>query len=359
MKHLYKRENNIRSIFTKSVIVSLCIYIGAFTTGDAIKNNIPSYKIVKKIPVKKGINSLLKSEGIDTNDDKVNLLLYAITQNQNIDEIERNLLFKLEPILEMDCIDSNTAYNNLLNLKIEYTKRPSDIDDSIKAIYTYSDNTVKVFENKKSFNKEILLHELVHVLFSDNKLNELPTFLIEGMTELLTNEYLANDHFQERNTYPFEIAMTKILCEMVGEEEVLKSYCEKNTSRIITKLSEYSSHLEGKIFISNINEVFKSFKNGDSIPKEKYNEMIEYMDQYIYNNYQQDTSKIETYNYYKGIINLIYKDNPYLRYNQYLYDNGVKIKVYYSKKLKDNYPNEYTYKQKKKSKKLEKATNKQ
>ncbi len=324
--------------FVRGLSISLCAFIGLTISTDYISHNNYKYEIVNKID--NDTDYLLKelelSTGIKSNNKNI-VVLHAILNNRKIDDNEKEYFYELKDLIsENPYIDIKKSYEMFSNLDIIYTNNSNKYDESVLATFSYENDIIKVFEAKDNFNIEIFLHEIVHALFTNEKTIKLPKFILEGETELLTNEYLSNNPFVEKNTYPFEIALVKLLCEMVEPDEVLKTYTTGDINSLYEKLDK-SSNLDSKRFIDNVDKVFTAFTNKEQIPAEIYNEMIIYLDNYFSTNYYDNTEKLELYEYYKGILNTIYLDNPYLEYEKYIQENGVIIKPYYSSKLKEQY----------------------
>ncbi len=276
--------------------------------------------------------------GIETNNNKNLVLLHAVLNNNNLTESEKNYFYNLKDIIcENKYIDLVDSYDRLFNLTVIYTKRPGYYDDTVIAIYDNTNNKIIVFENEDKFNEEIFEHELIHALFTNKTNIKLPKFFLEGVTELLTNEYFSENTYVENKTYPFEIAIVKILCEMIGSDEILKTYTTGNTETFYDKLSEFNQ--DGEKFIKNLDTIYKAFSRNKEIPTDEYNEAIVFMDNFYKNKYSGDLEKQETYNYYKKIINMIHLEKPFDEYQKYIYENGVFVKPYFSEKLKEKSTN--------------------
>lgn len=335
MQNNKKLKNIVRG-----TVVSLCVFAGLSSiSGNITKedNNYVLMKIIDNNP-KYILQEVEDYSGIDTKDDSNLVLIHAIIKNDKLDETEKNYFYELSDLIcENPYIDKKKTYEQLHDLDIVYTNRPEEYDDSVLAVYSPTENTIKVFENKDNFNKEIFYHELIHAIFTNDKTINLPKFLLEGETEILTNEYLSDSPFVERTTYPFEVSIVKVLCEMAGEDEVLKAYTTGNIDSLYKKISINNNFTEGKDFINNLETVYQAFQDGEEIPVEDYNNAITYMDNFFTNKYQYDSDKMNIYDYNKKVFYLLNETNPYELYEKYIEDNGVIIKPYYSKLLKEYY----------------------
>lgn len=326
--------------YVRGLAFSLCVLLGLSVTTDCISLDNYNYAIIDKIDEDPSVllRELELLTGIETNNNSNLVVLHAILNNKKLEEEEKEYFYKLVDLIsENQYLETKISYETLSNLDIVYIGKKNEYDETVLAIYSENENIIKVFEDKDNFNKEIFLHELIHSLFTNKHTIVLPKFILEGTTELLTNEYLSNSPFVEQNTYPFEIAMVKLLCEMAGPEEVLKTYTTGDIESLYEKLDENSS-LNSRRFIENVDAVFTAFSKKKEIPADKYNEMIVYLNNYFSKNYYDDVEKLELYEYYKGILNMIYSDNPYYEYNNYIQEKGVVLRPYYSSKLKEQYP---------------------
>ena len=267
----------------RGIAVSLCIFAGLSVATDSISQANYNYSIVDKIDDNPDalLDELEDYAGIETNDNNNLVVLHAIIDNNRLDMEEKAYFYQLVDLIsENSYINKKSSYDKLSNLDIIYTGKPNGYDDTILALYSEADNIIKVFSKREDLNKEIFLHELIHALFTNKETINLPKFILEGETELLTNEYLSGSPFIEKNTYSFEVAMVKILCEMVGEDEVLKVYTTGDINSLYEKLDENSDY-DSKRFINNVDKVFTAFIEKKSISVERYTEMIMYLDNYL------------------------------------------------------------------------------
>lgn len=334
-----KSKNIVRKV-VRGTALSLCLYISlsASTNGIAQDDKYVLMKNIDENP-KYILEQVEDSTGIETENQNNLVLLHAIINNNKLTEEEKSYFYELVDIIaENPYIDKQKTYESLQDLDIVYMKRPKEYDETVLAIYSETDNTIKVFEKRNDFNKEIFYHELIHALYTNSKTIKLPKFIIEGETELLTNEYLSESPFIERTTYPYEVSMIKLLCEMVGEEEVLKAYTTGDLFSLYNKLNYDANEFKGLKFISNLNSVFEAFQEGKTIPATEYNEAIMFMDDFFSTKYKNNPQKYEIYNYYKGILYLLNEENPYEKYDNYIEENGIILKAYYSNNLKEKYP---------------------
>ena len=336
-KNNSKSVNVIRKV-VHGTALSLCLYMSIAASTDNISQN-DKYVLLRNIDEnpKHILEQVEDYTGIETDNNNL-ILLHAIINNNNLTDEEKSHFYELVDVIsENPYTNIKKSYELLQTLDIVYTKRSNEYDETVLAIYSESENVIKVFEKKNNFNKEIFYHELIHALYTNSKTIKLPKFILEGETELLTNEYLSEKPFIEQTTYPFEVSMIKILCEMVGEDEVLKAYTTGELSSLYSKLNYDGNDFKAKKFISNLNAIFNDFQDGKTISADKYNEAVIFMDDYFINKHKNNYQKQEIYNYYKGIFFLLNEENAYDKYNDYIRENGIIIKAYYSTNLKKDH----------------------
>ena len=166
---------------------------------------------------------LLEEEsGLDNLNNERDLILTAAANNPNLAKKEKQIIYSLVDIIEDNPhINKKTAYANLKDLNIIYTTRDEEVSESTNGIYLPVDNKITIFTDDK--DNTILKHELIHCIFTNTNSYSLPRYLSEGVTELLVDEYFTETPFVEEDCYPYEIAIVKVLCEMVGSDNVLEA----------------------------------------------------------------------------------------------------------------------------------------
>lgn len=264
-------------------------------------------------------------------------VLLALDVNENLTEEEKETINKFVNLLnDNEYLDKESAYKSLKKLNIIYTNRNPKYSDTTMGIYLIDKDLIEIF-NKSS---ETLRHELIHCIYSNNKTKFLPDYLSEGMTEILSNEYFESNPFQEEKSYPFEIAITKTLCEMVGSNKVLESFSTGKMSVIEKELENTMDSKSTKQFLSNLNSMFTEYSKYGYVTN-TYQEVYNYMDTFFTNNYQDDEEKLKIYLYNKEILKLLNTSDPGTSYLYYLVSNGTYVKPYFSSSLKEKYPNTY------------------
>lgn len=272
------------------------------------------------------------------------LILEGAVENTNLTEDEKKIIYSLTDVIsDNPYLDEKEAYKSLRRVDIVYPDRGKDFAEDVLGTYNYTEELIRIFEDNK--NHDTATHELIHCLYTNKKTAGLPEYLYEGMTELLSNEYFSDSPFIEIGSYPFEIVMIKQLCEMVGSDNVLKTYSTGDMNIILNELSKTVSKEESEEFLTNVELVFKDYRENDHLTTDDYAKVLAYIDKYYEAKRPisgiityDDVAREELYSYYRGILELMTKEDSIVQYYYYLLDNGVKAKPYFSKKLLAEYP---------------------
>ena len=213
---------------------------------------------------------------ISINEKEINnyLMLNAIIENTKLIEEEKLetmqdaiILIKDNPYLNKEC-----TYQALLNVDITYKERPSTKKESIIGEYHQEDfiiyykNNIYIYDNCV---ENVFEHELIHCLLINYQNRKCPYFLKEGLTELLATEYFTKNPYIQTTCYPFEVLTVKILCELLSEQTILKSYTTGNMYLIYDKLSKIDEKENAKQFIEEVNRILYRRNKGQSITKEE------------------------------------------------------------------------------------------
>lgn len=336
-----KKNNTIKGVIKKIVPGTLALYIGITLISSSNATNIILNKTKKNIGI---ITSNIARA--DTMDEDVSLL-DAIEQNENLTREDKELIDTLEQlIIEDEYLDINQAKRALRTIKINYNvEKPIGVADSTKARYNEGTNIIDVYESSETINKDLLRHEIVHSIYVNIFTKFLPDYFSEGMTELLINEYVSELHYDEKTTYPFEVTIVKVLCEMVGSNNVRKTFAKGNMKTIENKVEDIAGTQRTKDFFKTIENIFKKYESGIKISDDEYNKMMNFLDSYFTYTYQEgkDEEKYERYLYYRGILSLINKENSYNSYLDYLNETYTPRYPYFSSELGYNEQNSYTY----------------
>ena len=336
-----KQKVSLKQI--KKVIANIMIYASLYSSifllGGELKlqNNADLINTDVKIESfddrDQYLNELKDSTDINIDNKDNQIIFHAVLNNNKLIESEKRNFYNLSDLVsDNPNIDELNVYNVLRNIDIVYAERPNEYDKSIRAIYSYKDNVIYIFDKEDEVNLKIIFHELIHSIYTNENTIKLPKYLIEGTTEILTDEYFSSQPFVEKSTYPFEVIMVKLLCEMVGSDKVLKTYTTGDMNIIKDELNIICDVNEVNIFLENIEEIFNYHTNNEMIPSEIFNNFINFMNKYIL----KKSNNIETINrcsYYINALQFLNTDDSYGNYLGYIIDNGVYQYPYFSREL--------------------------
>ncbi len=315
------------------------------TASDALaKNVVPTITNILEIdPQDKMIEKVEDYFGEETEEEKNNRnlqkLLVAIINNEHLSKQEKEVIYSLKDLMsENEYLNTLIAKAALSTVKVEYDcPLRSGLEENVLAAYFDIPHKIEVYGPKNYTRDEVLTHEFIHCIYTRTPLTSTPSYFIEGMTELLNNEYISNDHYAELNSYPFEIASVKILCELIGSDNVLKAYSKGNISIIKDNLERIGGTERTENFLTNLNSIFESYEANKDINEEEFKQVITYLDSYFI--YLKDNENgLDQYNnylYYRGIIQCMTREEPISDYLIYLAENGILNKPYFSEKLKE------------------------
>ncbi len=315
-------------------------------TSDAFADNvIPQISDALNMPSQSKIQKEVEEYfGEETESEKNNKdlqkLLYIIINNDNLSLKEKNIAYTLKDIIsENEFLNTNMARNALSKLDVEYDCEANEyMGDNVLASYNNVTHIINVYGSETETKDDTLTHELIHCVYTRQPFETTPTYFVEGMTELLNNEYLSDNPYIEVHSYSFEITAVKIFCELIGSNRVLEAYSQGDFSIISDSLEEIGGTERTEKFLNNINDIFKSRSANKKIDEEKFNQVITYLDSYF--TYLKDNEKgQEQYNnylYYRGIIKCMSSENSIDDYLLYLSENGALYKPYFAKKLMES-----------------------
>lgn len=314
------------------------------TTSDALaKSVVPTITNILEIDSQdKLVDEVEAYFGEETEEEKNNRalqkLLVAIINNENLSKKEKKVVYSLKDLMsENEYLNTLIAKAALSNVKVEYDCQLREgLEENVLAAYYDLPQKIEVYGPKKDTRDDTLTHEFIHCIHTRTPLTSTPSYFIEGMTELLNNEYISNDHYAELNSYPFEIAAVKILCELIGSDNVLKAYSKGNISIIKDSLERIGGTERTEKFLANMDSIFESYESNEDINEEKFKQVITYLDSYFI--YLKDNENgLDQYNnylYYRGIIQCMTSEERISDYIAYLAENGILNKPYFSEKLK-------------------------
>ncbi len=315
------------------------------TASDALaKNVVPTITNILEIdPQDKMVEKVEDYFGEETEEEKNNSdlqkILVAIINNEHLSKQEKEVIYSLKDLMsENEYLNTLIAKAALSTVKVEYDcPLRSGLEENVLAAYFDIPHKIEVYGPKNYTRDEVLTHEFIHCIYTRTPLTSTPSYFIEGMTELLNNEYISNDPYAEVNSYPFEIASVKILCELIGSDNVLKAYSKGNISIIKDNLERIGGTERTEKFLTNLNSIFESYEANKDINEEEFKQVITYLDSYFI--YLKDNENgLDQYNnylYYRGIIQCMTSEEPISDYLIYLAENGILNKPYFSEKLKE------------------------
>ena len=276
--------------------------------------------------------TLQKESGNYSLDDERDLILTAVIENPNLTDTEREVIFDLATLIEeMPSINKRMAYANLKKLDIKY----HEYDSSAEHLgdYNYLENVINIYWDNE--NHDVLRHEILHSVFLNMNTYNLPTYFREGVTELLEDEYYSEEPYWENTSYPYEIAMVKILCDMVGSDVVLKAYCDGKMEIIEKELAIYLGKEEAKSYLDNIQKMFEQYEKENSVSIEYMSDFLETTNSFLVKKYPESNEVFDSYQYNKELLINMKNSNPGIDYVNYLIENGYYVKPYFSKELKE------------------------
>ena len=282
---------------------------------------------------------ILESESGRSNvDNERDLILTAVINNPNLDEYEKQTIYSLIDLIEDNpYINKKTAYANLRDLDIINTTREEDIDENTVGRYLPANNTIEIYE--EDVDQNILRHELIHCIFSNSHTFILPRYFNEGVTELLVDEYFTENPFVEDTSYPYEITMIKILCEMVGTDTVLETYSTGDMSIIYNKLTEIMDKESARDYLDLINKMFEDYIDEGKVSLDDMSSFLSMTNSYF--SLKDGNTFNEAYEYNKELIINMKNDLPENDYIFYVINNGYYKKAYFSSKLKEKTKKNY------------------
>ena len=337
-----KLKNKIREVkkFIKMYILGLMTTLCLFQLLDYLryKNSIYYHDRLKLTDqeLEELEENLCDETGLDIDKDDNAIILDAVIKNDNLTDEEKEFIYGYSELLnDNPYLDKSEAYNNLQKVDIIYNE-DLDYGDDVMGIYDGRKNRIEIKEETK--NQAVLSHEVIHCIYDNDYYYNNPNFFDEGMTELLSNEYFEEEPFKEEMCYPFEIIMVKTLCEVVGEDVVLEAYSKESVSIVEKKIEEVTHLSNSKELISSMENISKCVRK-NIVPDEKdINNVLIFLETYCDRNIKDDLEKQELMNYYIDNLKLLREESPIFLYETKLITDGYYVKAYFSKKLKEKYP---------------------
>lgn len=276
---------------------------------------------------------------VDNEDYEAFAVLNAILKNENLTETEKEVFYRSYKIIKDNpYINKEAAYRSLLNVDVSYKKRGFSFDKDVEGIYSSNYETIGVFV--KDPDNRVLLHEIIHCIFSNEQTKNLPTFFDEGMTELLANEYFSEKPFYETVNYPIEISAVKMLCEVSTPDAVLEAYSTGDMSIIAKEITKITRNEDDTNKALNAFELLMRQYRGEATEEEKVdnqtliNECIPIFRGIISAKFEEGSKERGSYYYNEILFASILEENPYDSYVDSLVELGYSERAYFSSELK-------------------------
>ncbi len=339
-------------IFLSAILLATHITNSTFLLKNPFRNNKLFMSPQKQKEILAELEEKLDIQ-IPLEEQENYILLNSVFSNDNLTLEEQKEIFNLLPLLnDNENINKQALYSTLENLKIDYTSRPDIIDNSVVGLYFFPLHSINIYVSKEEDkNKDILNHEKIHSIYTNGLNIAIPRFLCEGMTELLENEYFSKTPFLELSSYIYEVNFVKLLCELTGEDIILKAYTTGNANYIYDKLdSIYGSKGDAKEIITKIDEIFAHyFDTSYSFSKEELKNLLTSLENYYVEEDKETLKGLNEYGYLKYdkriknsafyyyenlLLSATYEDR-YSKYLDYLDTVGTLEKAYFSSELKE------------------------
>ena len=269
------------------------------------------------------------------------LLLNAIYCNDNLSYEDKVFCIKyLDLFNDNPYLDKDRVYFSLLNLDISNKNRPPYYEDNVEGVYIDKFKSIGIFVEDD--DNSVKAHELVHCVCAND--GNLPVFFCEGMTELLANEYFSDNHFLELNNYPFEVFAVKMLCDAAGSDAVLRAFTVGDMSFVYESLASYYGDVsDAKKAIEILNATFL-FRNNDSdefsyTSDDISNYLFGYLNNVIYNKYENGNLERASFFYNEVMLLNLFESDIATSFMEDLEEYGILCNVYFSSKLREEYPN--------------------
>lgn len=325
-------EEKRNKFYIKSLIAVGLLYAGE------IKYDISDKAFLLYLGKDKYFKELTDYLSGDMKEDySIDEILSGIDSNKYLTEEEKEIFKGMQYVIEDNPFTiSKETYYSASCVKVKYGEGSKD---GLVGYYIYPADLIGVLEDDSTH--ATIIHEFIHCLFHNYITKNLPNYFSEGITELLVNEYFMSEPYVEFYSYPFEISMIKLLCNMVGPEKVLEAYTTGDMNIIKNELVNKSDYYENnkeeaaEEFLHSIDRVFTYFEEGKKIPESSFQYIFKYTNEYFINHYDMSSHYMDEFFYYRGILNLLVEEDPYQKYADYVIENGVYARPYFSSKLRE------------------------
>ncbi len=338
------KKKNGGSFFSGLIYLGILYTIGGTivnTCNQTIsKDRTYSYSaMIKEEDISDDIIKNLENElSIQVEDDEKDelLLLNAVYENDKLSSNEKNLFYGFYSVInDIQCIDRERAYKSLSRVSINYNNL-DDESNSVKGDYNHNTGKINIYIDPQNDKDNcVLLHEGLHCLFNNDKTCNLPRAFSEGMTELINNEYFAEDPYYITTYYPYEISYVKMLCELVGKDLVLDVYSNGNFNKIYEEIDANNDSSYSAFKILSIYEDSYNYTYGDYSSKynteEKWNAYKYLRD--IYRKMHPEAENYKEFSYLYDLSACCFEEDPADYYIKYINYYGVLEKAYFNNSL--------------------------
>lgn len=337
-----KETQNIKNLkfYTSIILLGLNIGLGVFKISENYddfmtygnKAEAASLSLLQDFYTKNSTNPFEFNTKI-TIASNTQILLEAFKSNKLLEEEDLEICYSLENYLNFNpYLDYETIYDNFLTIAVIH----SDYDMSyINGFYYPKYNVITTFANTKQSNQvytNTLFHELIH---STGNLEN--NMLREGMTSLLTNEFCDYGYV---DGYARHVAITKIFCELIGPDKMLKAYSKNDISIIEDGLYEiYPNREENQKFLELLNDfILDTYEDMQASDNEKVNQILNKLSIYLSSPNVSIVQINNIYNFYYYPFRYNFYDvAPILYYNKdkfydLLYHNNIELPHKYHEK---------------------------
>lgn len=302
--------------------------------------------VVSDDDVDKMISGIEEELGVKIADEDYDTycLLNAILENENLSDEEKEVFYRVDKVIKDNpYINKEAAYKSLLNVDVSYKKRPLVFDKTTEGVYSSEYESIGIFVKDPEYR--VLLHEIIHCIFDNEKTAFLPQYFKEGMTELLANEYFSDNPFLEAVNYPFEISVIKMLCEVSSPDAVLEAYSTGNMSVIAKEIAKISHDFDGAMeALDNVDTLMR--QHNEEVPVEEMvdtntllNGFIPLFRAVVEAKYEVEDHARVSYFYNEILMANILDEKPYDKYVDDIVEFGLDNKAYFSSELKEKIVN--------------------
>ena len=284
------------------------------------------------------LNNVENSLGYDVETSKEDdyLILNAVLENENLSDEEKYLFLQYGDMLyENPYLNREKAYRNLKDVRIDYNAVRDMSDLSIVGEYDYADNVINIYDDTQAVKG----HEIIHCIYNVKR-SGLDNYFVEGMTELLYNEYFEDNPFLEINSYPMEVSCVKMLTDLCGADTMLEAFSTSSMKPIEKMLASYSSKEEAKENLELLNNMMEEFRENHEVTHYvEYDNMFNYFDRVSDEklDFDGDAFEYKSYNYNKKLFKNIFNEDVVRSYLDTIEYEGIGEKAYFNEKLKDDF----------------------